>query len=95
MWVLGAGLAGQAVQELLQRSGPEGLLTVQVGLSLLSAMALWLAPPGTPVYRVALGLLAAVSGFALVLSLVPGLPVGVWAALAGLVAAFLAALRES
>lgn len=95
MWVLGAGLAGQAVQEVLEHSAPEGLLTVQVGLSLLSAMALWLAPPGTPVYRVALGLLAAVSGFALVLSLVPGMPVGLWAALAGLVAVFLAALRES
>jgi len=93
--VLGLGLAGQTAWELLSHDGPDGLVTVQVGLSLLAAVALWLAPPGTPVYRVGLGLLAAFSGFALVLSLVPGLPAGLWAGLAGLVAAFLAALRKS
>jgi hypothetical protein len=93
--VLGMGLAGQTAWELLRHDGPDGLVTVQVGLSLLTAVALWLAPPGTAVYRVGLGLLAAVSGFALVLSLVPGLPAGLWAGLAGLVAAFLAALRKS
>jgi hypothetical protein len=93
--VLGVGLLAQLLAGRLDFSGPESLVTVQVGLSLLASVALWVASPGSPVYRVGLGLLAALSGFALVLSLAPGIPAGLWAGLAGLVAAFLAALRKS
>jgi hypothetical protein len=93
--VLLAGLGTQYVQELLVTDTPDGPLTVQVGLSLLAMMALWLAPPRSPVYRLGLGLLALVSCLALVLPLLSGVPLGLWAGLAGLVAVFLAALRES
>ena len=93
--VLLAGVGGQILQELSRPGGPESLVTTQVGLAVLAMMALWLAPPRSPVYRLGLGLLALVSCLGLMLPLLAGLPGGMWAGLAGLVAAFLAALRES
>lgn len=93
--VLLAGLVAQLVQELSRAGGPDSLVTTQVGLSTLALMALWLAPPKSAVYRVGLGLLALVTCLGLVVPLLETGPVGTWAILAGLVAVFLAALRES
>jgi hypothetical protein len=93
--VLLSGLLAQTYQELSRSGGPDSLVTTQVGLSALALVALWLAPPGSAVYRVGLGLLALVTCFGLVVPLMADGPVGLWAVLAGLVAAFLAALRES
>ncbi|WP_164007508.1 hypothetical protein [Pyxidicoccus trucidator] len=93
--VLLTGLVAQVVQELSRAGGPDSLVTTQVGLSALALMALWLAPPKSAVYRVGLGLLVLVTCLGLVGPLLGTGPVGVWAVLAGLVAAFLAALRES
>ncbi|MCY1016424.1 hypothetical protein [Pyxidicoccus sp. MSG2] len=93
--VLVAGLLTQVAQELARSGGPDSLVTTQVGLSVLALMALWLAPPKSAVYRVGLGLLALVTCLGLVVPLVTDGPVGLWVVLGGLVAAFLAALRES
>ncbi|NMO19488.1 hypothetical protein [Pyxidicoccus fallax] len=93
--VLIAGLGMQSIQELTRPGGPDSLVTTQVGLAVLALMALWLAPPRSPVYRLGLGLLALVSVLAVGLPLVADTPAGMWAGLAGLVAVFLAALRES
>ncbi|MBZ4414896.1 hypothetical protein [Myxococcus sp. RHSTA-1-4] len=93
--VLLAGLGAQIVQELTRPGGPDSLVTTQVGLAVLALMALWLAPPRSPVYRLGLALLALVSALALGLPLVVDTPAGMWAGVAGLVAVFLAALRES
>jgi hypothetical protein len=93
--VLLAGLVAQIAQELARSSGPDSLVTTQVGLSALALVALWLAPPKSPVYRVGLGLLALATCLGLVAPLLLEGPVGLWAVLGGLVAAFLAALRES
>ncbi|GHG69100.1 hypothetical protein [Comamonas sp. JC664] len=88
------GLWVQWLYEALRPSKDAGLLTSQVGLMLLAMAALWLAPPRTPVYRVGMLLLALVSLVGVALPLLAGAPLGVWAGVAGLVAAFLAALRE-
>jgi hypothetical protein len=93
--VLLAGLGAQIVQELTRPGGPDSLVTTQVGLAGLALMALWLAPPRSPVYRLGLGLLALVSVLLLAVPLVADASVGPWAGLAGLVAVLLAALRES
>ncbi|MFP2932405.1 hypothetical protein ACLESO_46105, partial [Pyxidicoccus sp. 3LG] len=95
MSVLVTGLGIQIFQELTRSGGPDGLLTIQVGLSALAMMALWLAPPRTPVYRLGLGLLALCSVLGVLIPLVAGGPVGGFIGVAGLVAVFLAALRES
>jgi len=92
VWVGGLGV--QWLQALTTPGPDAGLLTSQVGLSLLAMAALWLAPPRTPVYRVGMLLLALVSLVGVALVLLAGAPMGLWAGLAGLVAAFLAALRE-
>ncbi|MCP3138927.1 hypothetical protein LXT23_16585 [Pyxidicoccus sp. QH1ED-7-1] len=93
--VLVTGVGTQLFLELTRSGGPDGLVTIQVGLSALAMMALWLAPPRTPVYRLGLGLLALVSVLGLLLPLVAGGPPGALLGVAGLVAVFLAALRES
>ena len=93
--VLVLGLVAQVAQELSRSGGPDSLVTTQVGLSALALVALMLAPPKSAVYRVGLGLLTFVTCFGLVAPFVTEGPVGLWAILAGLVAAFLAALRES
>ncbi|MFY1824709.1 hypothetical protein ACN47A_02225 [Myxococcus fulvus] len=94
--VLGGGLFAQVVEEFLRPGVVEGTVTLQVGLSVLAMLALWLAPPRTPVYRLGLGLLALVSGYGLLLALgSAGHAGGLWAGVAGAVAVLLAALRES
>jgi hypothetical protein len=93
--VLLTGLMAQVTQELARSGGPDSLVTTQVGLSALALVALWLAPPKSAVYRVGLALLALVTCLGLVAPFVTEGPVGLWAVLGGLVAAFLAALRES
>ncbi|AKF80012.1 hypothetical protein MFUL124B02_07780 [Myxococcus fulvus 124B02] len=94
--VLGGGLFAQMVEEFLRPGVVEGTVTLQVGLSVLAMLALWLAPPRTPVYRLGLGLLALVSGYGLLLALgSAGHAGGLWAGVAGAVAVLLAALRES
>ncbi|QSQ19833.1 hypothetical protein JY651_31695 [Pyxidicoccus parkwayensis] len=90
-----AWLGAQLAQELGRPTGPDSLVTTQVGLSALAMVALWLAPPKSPVYRVGLVLLALVTCLGVVVPLVQGSPVGLWAVLGGLVAVLLAALRES
>ncbi|WP_426749382.1 hypothetical protein [Myxococcus sp. Y35] len=94
MAVVVGGLWAQWLQEALRPNKDAGLLTLQVGLTLMAMAALWLAPPRTPVYRVGMLLLAVVSLVGVALPLLAGAPMGIWAGLAGLVAAFLAALRE-
>ncbi|NTX04968.1 hypothetical protein [Myxococcus sp. CA040A] len=94
--VLTGGLLAQVLEELLRPGTVEGTVTLQVGLSVLAMMALWLAPPRSPVYRLGLGLLALVSGYGLLLALgSAGHAGGLWAGVAGAVAVLLAALRES
>jgi hypothetical protein len=94
--VLGGGLFAQMVEEFLRPGVVEGTVTLQVGLCVLAMLALWLAPPRTPVYRLGLGLLALVSGYGLLLALgSAGHAGGLWAGVAGAVAVLLAALRES
>ncbi|MFY2556578.1 hypothetical protein ACN469_02945 [Corallococcus terminator] len=94
--VLAGGVLAQVLEEVLRPGAVEGTVTLQVGLSALAMMALWLAPPRSPVYRLGLGLLALVSGFGLLLALGSGGHAGaLWAGVAGGVAVFLAALRES
>lgn len=93
--VLLTGLVAQLGQELARSSGPDSLVTTQVGLSALALVALWLAPTKSPVYRVGLVLLTLATFLGLVAPLFMGGPVGPWAILGGLVAGLLAALRES
>ncbi|WP_275899140.1 hypothetical protein [Pyxidicoccus caerfyrddinensis] len=93
--VLLTGLVAQVTQELARSGGPDSLVTTQVGLSALALVALWLAPPKSAVYRVGLALLALVTCLGLVAPFFMDGPVGLWVVLGGLVAAFLAALRES
>ncbi|WP_239989389.1 hypothetical protein [Corallococcus macrosporus] len=92
--VLVGGLSAQGAHEALFPFRDASLLTSQVGLSLLAMTALWLARPGTPVYRVGLLMLALVSLGGVALALVGAAHTGVWVGLGGLVAALLAALRE-
>ncbi|NOJ78868.1 hypothetical protein HNV28_11025 [Myxococcus xanthus] len=92
--VLVGGIGAQVVHEALFRQGDASLLTSQVGLSLLAMAALWLAPPRTPVYRVGLLMLTLVSLAGAVSTVLGVADMGLWVGLAGLVAAFLAALRE-
>lgn len=94
MAVLVGGIGAQVVHEALFPQGDASLLTSQVGLSLLAMTALWLAPPQTPVYRVGMVLLTLVSLVAAVVAVLGVAHTGLWVGLAGLVAAFLAALRE-
>ncbi|MCP3163026.1 hypothetical protein [Myxococcus qinghaiensis] len=94
--VLAGGVLAQVIEELLRPGVVEGTVTLQVGLGVLAMMALWLAPPRSPVYRLGLGLLALVSGFGLLLALgSAGHSGALWAGVAGGVAVLLAALRES
>ncbi|MCP3102002.1 hypothetical protein LZ198_24350 [Myxococcus sp. K15C18031901] len=93
--VFGAGVVAQVVEEVLRKGPVEDGVTVQVGLSALAMLALWLAPPGTPVYRVGFSLLALVAGCGLLLALgSTGISGGVWVGVAAMVAALLAALRK-
>ncbi|WP_338869809.1 hypothetical protein [Myxococcus stipitatus] len=90
------GAAAQLLEEILLPSRAPGTLTLQVGLGVLALLALLLAPPRTPVYRVGLGLIALVSGYSLLLALGNwGVQGGLWVGVAGLVAALLASFRES
>lgn len=94
--VLVGGLVAQGFEELLRPGPVDGLVTLQVGLSVLAMVALWLAPPRSPVYRLGLGLLALAAGSGLLLSIGTfGHYGGLWAGVAGAVAVLLAALRES
>nr|WP_240462391.1 hypothetical protein [Myxococcus sp. CA018] len=94
MAVLVGGIGAQVVHEALFPKGDASLLTSQLGLSLLAVAALWLAPPRTPVYRVGMVMLTLVSLAGAVLAVLGLAHTGLWVGLAGLVAAFLAALRE-
>lgn len=94
--VLAGGVLAQVIEEVLRPGVVGGTVTLQVALGVLAMMALWLAPPRSPVYRLGLGLLALVSGFGLLLALGSSGEAGaLWAGVAGGVAVFLAALRES
>ncbi|QSQ18315.1 hypothetical protein JY572_19340 [Myxococcus landrumensis] len=90
------GAAAQLLEELALPSRAPGMLTFQVGLGVLALVALLLAPPRTPVYRVGMALMALVSGYSLLLALGNwGVQGGLWVGVAGVVAALLAAFRES
>ncbi|MCE9669447.1 hypothetical protein LY474_16675 [Myxococcus stipitatus] len=93
--VLASGVLAQLLEELLRPHPPGAPVTLQVGLAVLAMVALWLAPPRTPVYRVGLTLLALGSGYGLLMALESvGESGGLWVGVAGMVAALLAALRK-
>lgn len=93
--VLGTGVLLQTGIEIFRPGSPASLAIFQVGFSLLALLTLGLVSSKGALYRLGLLLLALVSGLGVMLSLATPLDAGPVSGLAGLVAVFLFALRES